>query len=428
MASSALLIPTFAIPFILSRGLTTNEYTVYVTAVSFLPVLNILPQAFRTGAAPRLRAHFTTERNLEAKGGFGVLVLAVIVGQAIAVGSVLLTFATLGVSHLTAQQSMALALVNLNALGLLALGLTAIPGSAALDFRPENFAKATPNLAIVLGYALAIYLFHQASALRMLAIFASAPWLIALALALVYRDEVLEVSRAMVHTTRAMVRWMATGALSIAWWNLTAYLATTASVTVVALYYPQEVVPFSIASGLIALAGTLPIAFSNPIVAHAAADRGKPLATKRRFFLRVQLGLLVYLAMFGIGIAVLPAHFFEFWVGELYASEVQSYAIALLPAYLIRLWNMPLTLWVNSYGKQEQLLFSPTLESVIAGGGAVFAAIYLNVDAIPLVLFAAGLMRLFLTVFRDRKILEGELELRPIDLILPGIGSAKGLA
>lgn len=417
-ASGLQFAASLLLPALLVRTITTAEYGVYATACAFFPLLTIVPQAIRSGCASQLQVTARSHGMAETTAAFGWFVgLISAVTMVIAAISIALA-AAMGAGPTVESPYFILGLASMvgAAMAILAAITVFGPASAMQDFLPDNIFKVAPTALNLIGVALILWLRLDQPLLWLFLLYVGSYALPALFL-LVLVD--VGLFGAVVRHTReaaAGLPLLWQGFRMLIWWNLTAYLASTAAVTIVGLHHPESVAPFSIAVSLIGLISGALIAITGPILARIASTaKGEP-AIRRRLFLRVNAGFQFYIIITAVALSLIPEAGYRVWLGDDMALPVRHFCLLLLPAYVVRLMTMALTLFVMGHGRQDQMVWSPTVEAVTAASLAFLFSLIFGVNGIAFALFVSALIRLIMTFTHDMPNHGDALAIRRSDL------------
>ena len=206
---------------------------------------------------------------------------------------------------------------------------------------------------------------------------------------------------------------------SISWWNLTAFLSTTASVAIVAFFQPTKIVSFSIAMSVIGVISGGLIAISSPIASKVATLGIDKISLRKELFQKLNTIFIGYIIFSSLFILLVPSVVFRIWVGDLYAEDVQYYVLLLLPAYCLRLLTMCFTVFIMSSGRQSTIWLSPAVESVVATVGGLILIGVMGVEGIAVALFVSSVVRILLTLMYDINLNSDVLPLSAGDIVLP---------
>lgn len=421
VASGLLIFVTVLLPAILARALSRPDYDLLSTVLAVLPLLSIIPQSLRTSAASLLA--------LAKKRAPAVLVSRVYLRFSLQIMAALAILAVIGIElycylDTSNQQRSWLLRVGLycvagHTLGLAAIGLSSGPAAARRDFLPENIAKLWPGFYHLAGAGLVWLLAPQTPLLVMSLIYLTSSWTIAALLAArLWRS--IYVGTAGWRDSE-VTRLFRSGLQGAAWWNLTAWMATSASILIVSIQQPQGIVPFSIASSLLGITSAGLIALSGPISGYAVSLSGHEPDERRRFFLRVNTLFQAYILVTALIVLMMPRAVFVVWLTPSLADEVRDLCLLLLPSYMIRLLTMAFTVMVMSVGRQATIWLSPLVEAVMSIVGCVVLGGLLGMPGIALALTLSAAVRLILLVTHDEKINASALELRRGDTLLSGL-------
>ncbi len=423
-----LIFSTVLIPAALARALTRPQFDIYSVVLASLPLVLILPQSMRSVGASQLAlavARYGADRAIAGYGRFVIIVTAAHIALTI-VGIEL--YVRLGhiVSDPTTVRFGLYALL-MYTLGLLAVGLAIAPAAAQRDFRPDNVAKSWPGLAQLAGVA-AIWIAGSGRPLPWIfAVYAVSSWSIAILLLLRSSIRGGDAHRAKSEPApTGLIRDLLLGLRGVLWWNVTAYLATTATVMVVAVGYRAQIVPFSIAISLLGIVSAAMVAVSGPIAVHATAALERPRPLRRRFFLLVNTLFQGYIFMTALVIVAAPVALYALWLTPQLADEVKLFSLMLLPATVLRLLTMCFTIFVMSAGRQHTLWLSPMVEAVLSITGSIILGHFLGIVGIPIALAFSATIRLVLTLVHDERLNAQELGLARGDVLLSGWWLARG--
>ena len=424
LASALLIFSTVLIPAVLVRAISRSDYDLLSTVLAALPLLSIVPQSLRTAAASQLALAFgLAEPSVATRAylRFSLLVAAAVALLAV-VGTE--TYVWLARAHRSQADMLRFGLycVSGHVLGLIAIGLFSGPAAARRDFLPENFAKLWPGLYQLAGIV-AVWVTGPTSSLVWIClVYLTSSWTAAILLAFrLWRSiyaQPSETLRKHRHSGVEALFW--SGLRGTTWWNLTAYLATSAAVLIVALRFPASIVPFSIASGLLGITSAGLIAVASPISGYAVGLRNRAPTERRRFFIVVNTLFQLYIAVTVLLVLLAPQALFVLWLNADLAIEVRRFCDLLVGAYALRLLTMALTVFVMSAGRQETIWLSPAVEAVLSVLGCLLLGEWVGVAGIPLALTISAAVRLLLTILYDERRNADALSLRRGDTLLSG--------
>lgn len=417
IASGMLIFSTVLIPAILARSLTRGEFDAYSFVLAALPLMVMVPQSLRTVAATQLALAIARYGETAAQRGYRRFITRATLLQFLV--AVIAIEAYVAANHgTTAPVTVREGLYGLlaYALGLVAVGLVVAPAAAHRDFRPDNVAKLWPGLFQLIGIALIWAAGARDPLPWIFVVYAASSWSVVPILAALDRQPRRTAAEA--EHASAMAGELFHGLRGVLWWNLTAYLATTSTVMIVAIGFPRSVVPFSVASSLVGIVSAALIAVSGPVAAHATAMLDRAPAERRRFFLVVNTLFQGYIAVAALVILLAPVSLYALWLTPALAANVKWFSILLLPAAATRLLTAAFTLFVMSAGRQHTLWLSPLIEAVMTVAGSLLLGTWLGIDGIALALFASAAVRLALTVALDERRNRAALSLDRGDVLL----------
>jgi O-antigen/teichoic acid export membrane protein len=391
------------LPALLVRTITTAEYAVYATAYAFFPLLTIVPQAIRSGCASQLQVTARTHGIVETTAAFGWFISLIGTITIIIAAISIMLAVSLGTGSAVESPFFIVGLASMVGAATAILAAIAVfgPASAAQDFLPDNMFKVAPTALNLISVAMILWLRPDQPLLWLFLLYAGSHALPALFLLVLYD---VGLFGAVVRHTRAAAAalpllWR--GFRMLIWWNLTAYLASTAAVTIVGLHHPESVAPFSIAVSLIGVISGALIAMTGPILARIASTANDEPAIRRRLFLRVNAGFQFYIIITAVTLSLIPDVGYKLWLGEDMALPVHHFCLLLLPAYVLRLLTMAFTLFVMGHGRQDQMVWSPTVEAVTATLLAFLFSLIFGVNGIAFALLVSAFIRLVMTFTHD---------------------------
>lgn len=418
VASAMMVVPTLLIPFLLNRTITMAEYAIYATILSYLPLVNILAQSVRLASASRIRTLCEIHDHHEVRASFFAIIICVLIIQMIIITAIVELFLQwIGIPDTINIMRYGMLCLNINVMGTICIALLSSNGSAQSDFLPENIAKPSPNLLLVIGFALVFSGFSSQSLDVIFLVLAISPWLIFMLLLVLYWIELPNIIGKISLIKYTIMAHFFRTYLGHSWWNLMAYLATAVSVTLVAIFHSQYIVAFSIATMLVGLSAAIPNAIMGPLAVKVNIMDKEGVTQQTSFFRRVNSFFQIYIILISIAILLIPEKFFNLWVGPILGPQVQLFIYYLLPAYALRLLIMAFNIYIISYGKQEKLILSPAIEAFSATvGGLILASIY-GITGIAFALLLAAIIRLLLTITMDRKILSEHMRISARDFL-----------
>ena len=423
ISSGLLIFSTVLVPAILVRAISRTDYDLLSIILVALPLLSIVPQSLRTAAASQLALAFSQAEQWLATRVYLRFSVLVIVGLCIIsiVGTEF--YVRFNTAH---QDRIALLRFGLyciagHALGLIVIGLFSGPAAAQRDFLPENFAKLWPGMYHLAGIA-AVWFAAPASPIIWICLVYLTSSLTAAALLALRLWRSLyarsERGRGWRHVGVEALFW--SGLRGTTWWNVTAYLATSAALLIVSIQHPASIVPFSIASSVLGITSAGLVAVASPVSGYAVGLRNRNPAEQRRFFLAVNTAFQLYIVVMTTVILLMPQQVFVLWLTPGLAGEVREFCGLLLPSYVLRLLTMAFTVFVMSAGRQETIWLSPTVEAVMSVGGCLLLGTTMGVAGIPLALTISAAVRLLLTVIHDERCNANALSLHRGDTLLSG--------
>ncbi len=420
-ASGILIFSTILTPFFLSRTLTDVEYRNYAAILALLPLLNILAQSIRIGSATRIRLALKIYPSQQVYLSFSVIITCAIAMSLVLASGIFALYFSLGnlADADTHLLRIGAACLSINVCGTIALALITGLSSAKMDFLPENLAKAGPNIFILLGLMMIFVLRPENAYVWTFVVVLSGPWLVFLLLAGAYFGEVKARYFGQLSLSREIAWNFTHGIRGLFLWNLASYLATTVSVTIVAVYHTTHIVSFTIATSLTGVIAAGLIAVSGPIASRVAGSAGDLPEIRASLFRKVNTAFQAYIIISAVAVFFLPEIVYELWVGQALGHEVRNMVILLLPAYAVRLLTSAFTTFVMAYGAQEKLFLSPLLEGAVAVTGCMVFGYFLGLEGIPMALFISAVVRLAMTVAIDSKMLNHITAITWPDLIFP---------
>lgn len=434
-ASGGVILTTLALPAILSRLITSAEYSLYATVMSVLPLLALVPQSLRTGAGSALLSVYRERDVTSANQSFSHFVVLLIF---------FVLFSGLVLSELYIYiydegdlQSNILRFgmycIIVNVIGIAVALIITGPAAANNDFLPENTLKIFPPIIQLIGFFI-IYIMSESDKIYYVLI-ASAlnSWATLLVIVYLFRERTNSQDRKVekiddfssgkvrnalssFHTAFQLYGRLTA---SISWWNLTAFLSTTASVAIVAFFQPTKIVSFSIAMSVIGVISGGLIAISSPIASKVATLGIDKISLRKELFQKLNTIFIGYIIFSSLFILLVPSVVFRIWVGDLYAEDVQYYVLLLLPAYCLRLLTMCFTVFIMSSGRQSTIWLSPAVESVVATVGGLILIGVMGVEGIAVALFVSSVVRILLTLMYDINLNSDVLPLSAGDIVLP---------
>lgn len=416
IASAILIVSTVVTPGLLARLLQAHEFAIYSTLMATLPLLSLLPQTVRSGAASQLALAYARDPVPRVNATYCWLILAIalaLMGLSLASFELYIRFDQTYATSLTYLRLGFICLL-LHVLGMLAAIVVTGPASAHQDFLPENVAKFWPGLFMVAGL-IAVYWIRPREPLPWIfGVLSLSTWTIAAWLLFRLRAEVFDLTSRRIDWFLLSRLWR--GVSGLVWWNLTAWLATTAAVLIVAVFHPRSIVPFSIAVSATGITAAGLIAIAAPISARVAARAAD--GSVRTFFLRVNSLFQAYVFLTAAVLCMTPRWMFELWVGPDLAGDVKLFCLMLLPSYALRLLTMAFTVFVMGVGRQHTLWFSPMVEAAVAIIGSLIFGSFMGVVGIPAALALSAAVRLVLTLLHDVRLNAEALSLRRSDVLL----------
>jgi O-antigen/teichoic acid export membrane protein len=425
MATGGVFAVTLAVPAVLARAVTESDYTIYATALAFLPLALLVSQSLRNSAGSALIVAMRHADGGEVARAYRRIVLLVVamvlVGGMIAV-ELLRHFSSAGAELNDGLLRFGVYCVLINVSGIALALLVTGPATAQQDFIPENLLKIAPA-ALQLALFVLIWLQNPLHELWWIfAAVAASPWLLTLWLLVRYRGVVrrwFETSRAAQADAGGAFRFLANSSLSVGWWNLMAYFATSVTVAIVALTLPGAVVAFGMAFSLIGVLSGGLIAISSPIASRAAAIPFADTHVRVAAFRRFNSLFIAYILAMAAAVLVVPSQIYELWVGPQYADQVRSMLILLIPATVLRLQTMCFTVFVMSVGRQSTLWLSPLVEAIVATVGSLLLVPAFGIEGIALALALSAAIRLVMTLAYD---IRRNRDLFPVhwkDMVIP---------
>lgn len=424
LASGGLIFSTVLIPAILARALTRADYDAYAIVLATLPLLLILPQSMRSVGAAQLAL-------VAAKMGLGPAIHGFRrYTNVMSIVHIFIAVAGIEIYLYTAHRHISSTFLRLGmysvlvyTLGLMAIGMSIASSAAQRNFLPDNITKLWPGIFQLLGAILIIYMPGWSRVYILFAFLATSSWSAYLVFAFLTGQRVRLAVRSEDRTVGQAE--YSKGLAGVLWWNVTAYLATSASVMIVAVYFPAQIVPFSIASSLLGILSAGLIAITGPISVHAATMDGDA-DQKRRFFLLVNSLFQCCIVAAAVVIVVLPVDLYALWLNASLAHDVKQFSLELLPAITMRLLTMAFTVFVMSASRQHSLWLSPMVESIVAIVGSAILGYAIGVNGVALALNLSAAVRLLITVVYDERRNREALSLKSGDILLSACRLARG--
>lgn len=415
-ASGMLIFSTVLIPAVLARALTRSQFDVYSIILASLPLILILPQSMRTVGATQLALmkgnYAAADRAPAAYTRF--IAVSSLVHTCLAVVGIEL-YIRISLQAAANELRFGLYCILCYTLGQIVAGYFATPAAAQRDFLPDNIAKFWPGLFQLTGVTVVWLTDTDRTLFWIFVVYAASSWSIA---AILLARSSASNFRRQPMPALGRARDFFVGLRGILWWNLTAYLATTATLMVVAIGFPSHVVPFSIATSLLGIVSASLIAVSGPVAVHATASQHHAPPMRRRFFLLINTLFQGYIGTTALMIAAAPVLLYALWLTPALAAEVKWFVLWLLPATILRLLTMNFTIFVMSAGRQHTLWLSPLVEAALSLIGSIVLGSVLGIIGIPLALTFSAIARLLLTVVHDEPLNRIALALAPGDLLL----------
>lgn len=409
LATGGVFAVTLLTPAVLARAVTENDYTIYATALAFLPFALLLSQSLRSSAGSALIVAMRQAEGGEVSRAYCRIVILiaalVLCGGAIAI-EFFRHFTSAGAALNDGLLRFGAYCVLINVSGIALALLVTGPATAQQDFIPENILKFAPA-ALQLGLFILIWL--QSPPHQLWWIFfavAVSPWPLTAWLLVRYGGGTRGWFQSNVGRNveaRNAFLFLIKSSLSVGWWNLMAYFATSVTVAIVALTLPDVVVAFGMAFSLIGVLSGGLIAISSPIASRASAIAFDDTGTRIAAFRRFNSLFIAYILVMAAAVMVVPSQVYELWVGPQYAAQVRSMLILLLPATVLRLQTMCFTVFVMSIGRQSTLWLSPLVEAIVATAGSLLLIPALGVEGIALALAISAIVRLAMTLAYDIK-------------------------
>jgi O-antigen/teichoic acid export membrane protein len=419
VASGLLIFTTLLVPAILTRGLQRSEFDLFLFVLAVLPALLIIPQSMRTVGATHLALASAEYGQGPAVWGLGRSTVTVVaVHSLLCVIGIEAYLAFGGLGH-EWEGIARFGLYSLFAytLGLFVVGVIVAPPAAERDFRPDNVAKLWPGAFQLLGIA-AVWQARPAEPLFwVFIVYVTSSWSLALALFLRYGRSLAQIASSGDRPERGLQRSLITRLRGVVWWNGTAFLATSATVVVMALGHPASLAPFSLAMSLLGIVSAGLIAISGPIAVHATAIAGEGPAARRRFFVLTNSFFQLYILLAALVVAFLPTQILAFWLNPELAVGVKSFSLLLLPAFVLRLLTMAFTVFVMAAGRQHTLWLSPMVEAGLSTVGSIVLSYWMGPVGIPVALTISAAVRLGMTLLHDDPINRTHLGLERHDLL-----------
>lgn len=429
-SSGILLVTTILGPALLVRTITKQEYNLYLSALAILPLLSIIPQSLRTMAASELARAIeggNAQAAVRSYLGFCLRVAGIVLVGSL-VGAELYHALGRGFPGEDMMLRFGLYCVVANVIGIVLIGIVTGPAAAYHNFLPDNLAKIWPVLFQIVSVAL-IWLLRPAAPLWWLfATYALSTWTIAILLAArLWR--VIYGRRPDGHGAESdprIGRSLRAGLSGVVWWNLTSFLATTASLMIVAVAEPHDIAAFSVAVSLLGISSAGLIAVTSPIAVYASAIDRNASDRRRRFFLTMNTLFQVYIGLAACVVCLLPQWLFALWLTPQLAGEVRWISLLLLPSYVLRLLTMCFTVFVMSAGRQSTLWLSPLVEAVCSVVGCLVLGDFYGIPGIAAALTLSAAIRLVMTVAHDERVNVEALNLRAGDVLLSGWRLVRG--
>ncbi len=431
-ASGVVILTTLTLPALLSRSITPTEYSLFATAMSLLPLLSILTQSLRAGAGSALLGVYRETDTSIANRAFTRFVVLIIFSVIVS-GLICSEFYLHNIDNAESDiLRFGIYSIIINIIGItLSISVTG-PATAKNDFIPENILKIAPPMFQIIGF-FGIYIFQNDNVIYyVFIVFAMSSWVSLLIILSLFARNRFTVRRERKTHRSSIANFHESASLfqkaygfygrptaSISWWNLTAFLSTTASVAIVAFFQPSKIASFSIAMSVIGVISGGLIAISSPIASKLASLRVDKLAIKREMFHKFNTLFIAYIVFSSLFVLIIPSVIFRFWVGEQYAEDVQYYVMLLLPAYCLRLLTMCFTIFIMSSGRQNTIWLSPAVEAVIATLGGFILIGYIGVAGIAIALLVSSAARLLFTLIHDINLNTDILPLTASDILLP---------
>lgn len=419
IASALVFITSLAIPGILARTINVHDYSYYNIVLSFLPFVLIPSFALRSISGSAL---IFLQRNTDGFSQMRAWLGAVLTSIAIPFVAIIVLLIFVQTRFFFADSR----LVYWSCFGAVCLfvyiiGITIAlfisgPASASHNFIPENLLKFGPGLTQLLTLTF-LYSSELRSSLEWIfVIFGFSSWPIAIALIFIYWRKVKAYFSAMtkdINSTKiSPYKFLFISTISMMWWHLSTWLATSASITTAAAVDPKRAVAFSMAYSLIGIISGGLIAISSPVASKIASLSRSDPSIILPLFVKMNRYFYVYIFTMAFIAFLTPTIFYEYWVGSIYADDVQTFIRLLIPSTILRLLITGYTLFIMGLSAQSRLWLSPFVEATCAISASVLFAYNFGIEGICYGLIISALVRLSTTLMYDRIATQDILPLR----------------
>jgi O-antigen/teichoic acid export membrane protein len=427
LASGGVFALTLATTAVLARTISTDDYKLYATVIAFLPLALLLSQSVRNCAGSVLIVAMQSYKAFAVRRVYRNLVFSVTIFTAICAISAILIYSLFGKEIFSSHLEIGVICLTLYVSGITISLLTTGPLTAAEDFIPENLLKIIPQLTSFFLFLLIYYINPINKILWVFISFASSSWPLLFYLRLRYKNQIRYFFNESENLKQVEEysqfgsprKFIIASFVSVAWWNIAAYFATSVAIAVVAIFIPSYVASFGMAFSLIGVLSGGLIAISSPLASRIASIPLANVSARLSAFRRFNSYCILYISAVAFFVLILPEPIYELWVGPHYAPDVHMLTLYLLPATILRLLTMCFTLFVMGCGRQSTLWLSPLLEAAGATAACVGLGYYLGIEGIALALLFSAAIRLAATLLHDIRLNRDVLPITWQDLLIP---------
>jgi hypothetical protein len=430
IASGGVFAITLALSAVLARSIVATEYQVYATATAFLPLALLLSQSLRSCAGSALTVALQCAEAGEVASAYRRIVLIVtLVTVGCGAGIIeIIRFFYLVKNFNTGLLSFGLYCILLHVAGVSLSLLVTGPAAANEDFLPDNLLKLVPNTLTLASFIIILAVAPDSPLWWIFAMLGLSPWPLTVWLLLRYRKAVIRwfESRALMDKPlldfldgKGATQFLFGSLISVSWWNMTAYFATSVTIALVALTLPRDVVAFTMAFSLIGVLSGGLVAVSAPLASRVALIPLSDFKARISAFRRFNSYCILYILAAAFVILVLPTSVYEVWVGKQFGAAVQGALLLLLPGTTLRLQTMCFALFVMSTGRQSTLWLSPLVEALIATSSSFLLAPLFGLTGVAAALTLAATVRILLTLTHDIRLNQDIFPIGWRDFLLP---------
>lgn len=411
VASALVFFANLAIPAVLARTISVGDYSYYNIVISVLPFLLVSSFSLRSIAGSAL---IFINKNSSGASQLRAWFLIVATSLTIPFCIILCFIIVAHIGFVSNDETflywsyLGCTCLLIHIIGVTVSILISGPAAASHDFIPENLLKFGPGLTQLITLII-IYFWSPKPSLELAFLaFGFSSWPIAIILIVIYwrrvRGYFSAVNVDCRKCTISPYRFLFISMISMMWWHLSTWLATSASVATAAVVDPQKAIAFGMAYNIVGIISGGLIAVSSPVASKIASLSKRNSSAVVELFIKVNRMFYCYVLLMATLALSMPTQLYNYWVGSVYADDVRTFVHLLIPSTALRLVIIGYTLFVMGLSAQSKLWLSPFVEAVCAMSISMWLGNLFGIKGICYALVASAFLRLIVTLTFDRSI------------------------